>query len=48
LRPPVPGYPWSVMEWCFGDQYLVDIDPAVWESLRSGCANLGADAVGGA
>jgi hypothetical protein len=36
------------MEWCFGDQYLVDIDPAVWESLRSGCANLGSDAVGGA
>jgi hypothetical protein len=21
------------MEWCFGDQYLVDIDPAIWESL---------------
>ena len=48
LRPPVPGYPWSVMEWCFGDQYLVDIDPAIWESLRSGCASLGADAAGGA
>lgn len=43
LRPPVPGYPWSVMEWCFGDQYLVDIDPAIWESLRSGCASLGSD-----
>ena len=48
LRPPVPGYPWSVMEWCFGSQFLVDIDPAVWESLRSGCASLGADAAGGA
>ncbi|MDF2764365.1 MAG: hypothetical protein K0S81_1359 [Rhodospirillales bacterium] len=48
LRPPVPGYAWSVMQWCYGDQYLVDIDPAIWESLRSGCASLGADAPGGA
>ena len=48
LRPPVPGYPWSVMQWCYGDQYLVDIDPAIWESLRAGCASLGADATRGA
>lgn len=48
LRPPVPGYPWSVMQWCFGSQFLVDIDPAIWESLRSGCASLGADDAAGA
>jgi hypothetical protein len=48
LRPPVPGYPWSVMQWCFGSQFLVDIDSAIWERLRSGCASLGADNAAGA
>ncbi|MGH2619636.1 MAG: hypothetical protein ACRDHG_03570 [Anaerolineales bacterium] len=48
LRPPISGHPWTVMQWCFGSQYLVDVDPAIWESLRSGCASLGAESPGGA
>lgn len=41
LRRPASRDEPTIMQWWLHDQYIVEVDAAVWDSLRSGCAALG-------
>lgn len=46
LRPPTARDERTIMQWWLHDQYIVEMDGAVWDSLNSGCAALGLAAAG--
>lgn len=41
LRPPTARDERTIMQWWLHDQYIVEMDGAVWDGLKSGCARLG-------
>ena len=45
LRRPTSRDGSTLMQWCY-KQYVVEFDPAVWDSLSSGCRALGAAPAG--
>lgn len=46
LRRPTAGDGRTLIQWCY-KQYVIAVDPAVWDSLAGGCATLGASASAG-
>ncbi|MCI0429890.1 MAG: hypothetical protein L0210_05035 [Rhodospirillales bacterium] len=47
LRPPTTQDERTIMQWWLHDQYIVEMDGALWNSLNSGCAALGAPQLSG-